>query len=102
MWMAFDGSEPIVGSESDDDPGEVMLFLLRFVPEEVGYDYVHWLDMRSERAEKAIRALSDPSIANKLKEEYLEFVAIYIENVGSYKVLYSTISIEWVDTEGEE
>ena len=101
MWMAFDGDEPISGSDSDD-PGMCMLYLMNFKREEIGWDYVRWLDMRSERAENAIRALYDPAVASKLKEEYLEFVSRYAENVGYFKVLYSNITIKQVDMEGEE
>ena len=101
MWMAFDGDEPIVGSESEDDPGEVMLFLMKIVPDEIGWDYVKWLDMRNERSENAVRALFDPAVASKLKEEYLEFVTRYVEEVGYYKVLYNTIVIGWAEMEDE-
>ena len=101
MWMAFDGDEPISGSDSDD-PGMCRLYLMRFKTEEIGWDYVHWLDMRSERADNAVRALFDPAVAGKLKEEYLEFVTRYVEEVGCFKVLYNTITIKWVDMEGDE
>ena len=100
-WMAFDGDEPISGSDSDD-PGMCMLYLMSFKTEETSRDYVRWLDMRRERTENAIRALYDPAVASKLKEEYLEFVSRYAEKVGYFKVLYSTITIKWVDMEGEE
>ena len=100
-WIAYDEDEPIVGSESDD-PGMCMLFLIRYIPEEIGYDYVKWLDMRNERAETAVRALLDPAIANDLKEQYLDFVARYIEVIGYFKVLYSTISIRPDETEDVE
>ena len=91
-WVAYDWDEPISGSESDD-PGMCMLFLMRYVPEEIGWDYVKWLDMRNERAETAVRALFDPKIADDLKEQYLEFVTKYVEVIGYFKVLYSTMSI---------
>ena len=91
-WVAYDGDEPISGSESDD-PGMCMLFLMRCVPEEIGWDYVKWLDMRDERAQTAVRALFDPKIADDLKEQYLEFVTKYVEVIGYVKVLYSTMSI---------
>ena len=100
-WIAYDGDEPIVGSESDD-PGMCMLFLMRYVPEEIGWDYVKWLDMRNERAETAVRALFDPKIAEDLKEQYLEFVKKYIEVIGYFKVLYSTMSIRPDETEDVE
>ena len=102
MWMAFDCDEPIVGAESEDDPGEVMLFLMKAVPEEIGWDYIKWLDRRYEYPENAVRALFDPSVADKLKEEYLEFVSRYVEDNGYFKVLYNTILIKWVVMEGEE
>ena len=100
-WVAYDGDEPIVGSESDD-PAMCMLFLMRYVPEEIGRDYVKWLEMRIERAETAVRALLDPAIANDLKEQYLDFVAKYIEVIGYFKVLYSTLSIRHDETEDIE
>ena len=100
-WAAYAGNEPIVGSESDD-PGMCMLFLMRYVPEEIGWDYVKWLDMRNERAETAVRALLNPAITNDLKEQYLDFVAKYIEDVGHFRVLYSTISIRPDETEDVE
>ena len=101
-WMAFDGDEPIVGVESENDPGEVMLSLMKIAPEEIGWDYVKWLNMRDRRMENAVRALFDPAVAGKLKEEYLEFVSIYTKDVGYFRVLYSDITIKWFDTEGEE
>lgn len=101
MWMAFDGDEPIYGSDFDD-PGMSMLYLMRFYRKEMKWDYSHWVDMRDERAENAVRALFSIDVADKLKEDYLEFVARYIENVGCYKVLYSSITIKWVDPEEEE
>ena len=97
-WAAYDGNEPIVGSESDD-PGMCMLFLMRYVPEEIGWDYIKWLDMRNERAETAVRALFDPKIADDLKEQYLEFVTKYTEDIGYFKVLLSTITILPYETE---
>lgn len=100
-WIAYDGDEPIVGSESDD-PGMCMLFLMRYVPEEIGWDYVKWLDMRNERAETAVRALFDPKISDELKEQYLDFVSNYIEVIGYFKVLYSTITIRPYETEDAE
>ena len=102
MWMAFAGTEPLQDSIHEDDPGMCMLFLMEHHPCEVGRDFLSWLDMRHERADNAVRALFSLTIANQLKEDYLEFVAGYIENVGCYKVLYSTITIKEVETEGEE
>ena len=101
MWMAFDGDEPISGSDSDD-PGMCMLYLMRFKTEEIGWDYVHWLDMRDERADNAVRALFDPVIAGALKEEYLDFVSICTLEVGYYNIMYSDFSIRTDETEGEE
>ena len=91
-WVAYDGDEPIVGSESDD-PGMCMLFLMRYVPEEIGWDYVKWLDMRNERAETAVRALFDPATAAGLKEEYISFMSTIATEVGFCNILYSNLSI---------
>ena len=102
MWMAFAGTEPLQDSIHEDDPGMCMLFLMEHHPCEVGRDFLSWLDMRDERADNAVRALFSLTIANQLKEDYLEFVAGYIENVGCYKVLFATITIKEVETEGEE
>ena len=79
-----------------------MLFLMRYVPEEIGWDYVKWLDMRNERAETAVRALFDPKTSDELKEQYLDFVSNYIEVIGYFKVLYSTITIRPYETEDAE
>ena len=100
-WIAYDGLEPIVGSESDD-PGMCMLFLMRYVPEEIGWDYVKWLEMRLERSETAVRALFNSKLADDLKEQYLDFVTRYTEVIGYFKVLYSTITIRPDETEDAE
>lgn len=100
-WVAYDGVEPIVGSESDD-PGMCMLFLMRYVPEEIGWDYVKWLEMRLERSEIAVRALFNPKLSDGLKEQYLDFVTRYTEDIGYFKVLCSTITIRTDETEDVE
>ena len=97
-WMAFDGDEPITGSDFDD-PGMCMLHLMQHYPCEVGRDFLIWADMRDERAGKAIRALLDVKAADDLKEDYLAFVATCALYVGYYDLIYSDFSIR---TEGEE
>ena len=91
-WAAYDGDEPIVGSESDD-PGMCMLSLMRSVPKVVGRDFLNWLGMRDSRAETAVRALFDPAAAARLKEEYISFMSTIATEVGYCNILYSTLSI---------
>ena len=100
-WVAITEDTVMTDTEGED-AGEVMLNLMRYVPDEIGWDYTKWLEMRIERAETAIRALFDPKIAEDLKEQYLEFVTKYIEVIGYFKVLYSTISIRPDETEDVE
>ena len=79
-----------------------MLFLMRYVPDEIGWDYVKWLEMRLERSGTAVRALFNSKLADDLKEQYLDFVTRYTEVIGYFKVLYSTITIRPDETEDVE
>lgn len=103
MWMAFNGDgEPIPGSESDDDPGMCMLYLMHVVPEEVGREFVDWLNMRDARAEAVVRSLFEPIYADALKERFLDFVAHFVDQKGSFPIMYSEYSIGWFEPEAEE
>ena len=93
-WIVYDGNEPIPGLEHEDDPGMCMLFLMRFMPEVVGRDFLNWLGMRDSRAETAVRAMLDVAIADTLKEDYLAFVATCAVEVGYYNVLHSDFLIK--------
>ena len=103
MWMAFteDGT-PISGSDHEDDPAMCMLYLMRHMPDKVATEYVEWINMRDARAEAAVRSLFDPVYSDALKERFLDFVAHYIEEKGSFGIMGSNYRIKWVDTEGEE
>ena len=102
MWMAFAGTEPLQDSIDDDDPGMCMLYLMKHYPDEIGRDFVDWLNMRDRRAENAVRALLDVKVADALKEDYLAFVATCALEVGYYNIMFSAYSIRTDETEGEE
>ena len=89
-------------SISEDDPGEVMLWLMKHLPEDEQRDYLDWLRMRDKRGETAVRALFDPAIASALKDGYRDFVTACAMETGYYS-LGSGLSIRNIeDTEGEE
>ena len=102
MWIAFAGTEPLQDSIHEEDPGMCMLYLMRLHPEEVGRDFIDWVDMRDSRAETAVRALLDVKVADDLKEDYVAFVATCALYVGYYNITYSDFSIRTDETEGEE
>ena len=85
-WAAFSIATIFEDSISEDDPGEVMLWLMKHLPEDVQRDYLDWLRMRSKRGETAVRALFNPVFADTLKEHYLDFVATYAMEVGYYNL----------------
>ena len=94
-WIAYDGDEPIVGSESDD-PGMCMLFLMRYYPSAVGRDFTDWVVSRRTRMESAVKALMDPHVADRLKEGYLNYVTYYATDTGIYFVADTDIEIREV------
>lgn len=101
-WIAIMLATALEDSISEDDPGEVMLWLMEHLPEDVQRDYLDWLRMRDKRGETAVRALFDPAIASALKEEYLDFVTACAMETGYYS-LGNGLSIRNIeDTEGEE
>ena len=100
-WVAYDGDEPIVGSESDD-PGAVMLNLMRSQPSVVADDMMSWILMRDSRMKKVVIAFTtDPSMADRLKEDYLDYVATYAADTGYYTSIYGNIEIREVVEDGE-
>ena len=102
MWIAIMLATALEDSISEDDPGEVMLWLMKHLPEDVQRDYLEWLRMRDKRGETAVRALFDSAIASALKEEYLDFVTVCAMETGYYS-LGNCLSIRNIeDTEGEE
>ena len=102
MWMAFAGTEPLQDSIHEDDPGMCMIYLMEHYPQEVGRDFIDWVDMRDSRAETAVRALLDVKVADALKEDYVAFVATCALWVGYYNITYSDFSIRTDETEGDE
>lgn len=102
MWVAIMLTTRLEESISEDDPGEVMLWLMEHLPGDVQRDYLDWLRMRDKRGETAVRALFDPAIASALKEGYLDFVTACAMETGYYSIgnYLSIRNIE--DTEGEE
>lgn len=102
MWVAIMLTTRLDDSISEDDPGEVMLWLMKHLPQDVQRDYLDWLGMRDKRGETAVRALFDPVIASALKEGYLDFVTACAMETGYYS-LGNYLSIRNIeDTEGEE
>ena len=102
MWMAIMLTTRLEESISEDDPGEVMLWLMEHLPGDVQRDYLDWLGMRDKRGETAVRALFDPAIASALKEGYLDFVTACAMETGYYS-LGNCLSIRNIEaTEGEE
>ena len=102
MWVAIMLTTRLEDSISEDDPGEVMLWLMKHLPGDVQRDYLDWLGMRDKRGETAVRALFDPAIASALKEGYLDFVTACAMETGYYS-LGNCLSIRNIeDTEGEE
>ena len=99
-WAAYDGNEPIVGSESDD-PGMCMLFLMRYHPSAVGRDFTDWVVSRRTRMESAVKALMDPHVADRLKEGYLNYVTYYATDTGIYFVADTDIEIREVAEDAE-
>ena len=102
MWAAIMIATVLEDSISEDDPGEVMLWLMKYLPEDVQRDYIDWLRMRDRRGETAVRALFNPAIASALKEAYLDFVTSYAVETGYYN-LGNGISIRKIeDMKGDE
>ena len=99
-WVAYDGDEPIVGSESDD-PGMCMLFLMRSYPSAVGRDFTDWVVSRRTRMESAVKALMDPHVADRLKEGYLNYITYYATDTGIYFVADTDIEIREVAEDAE-
>ena len=101
MWIAIQLATALEDSISEDDPGEVMLWLMEHLPEDVQRDYLDWLRMRDKRGETAVRALFDPTIASALKEAYLDFVTACAMETGYYS-LGNALSIRNIEDSEED
>ena len=99
-WVAI--TEDTVLDETEaDEPGAVMLRLMCSQPSAVARDYMDWIMMRQSRMESAVAALIDPSVADRLKEDYFDFVATYTYGIGSYSLKDTDIEIREVVEDGE-
>ena len=94
-WMAITEDSILDGTEADE-PGAVMLNLMRSQPSAVARDFIDWVVMRQSRMESAVAALIDPSVADRLKEDYFDFVATCTYTIGDYPVKDTDIEIREV------
>ena len=94
-WVAITEDTVLDGTEADE-PGAVMLNLMRSQPSAVARDLLDWIMMRHSRMESAVIALIDPSFIASLKEDYLDFVAKCAYTIGNYPVEDTDIEIREV------
>ena len=99
-WVAITEDTVLDGTEADE-PGAVMLRLMCSQPSSVAQDYIDWLLMRQSRIESAVAALIDPSVADRLKEDYFDFVATCAYTIGDYPVKDTDIEIREVVEDAE-
>ena len=95
-WAAIT-EDTILEDTTGAEPGEVMLNLMRSHPSEVSYNLIGWIFSRRSRTTSLVRSLMDPSEADRLKEEFLQYVADYVAEVGYYSVWDSGIEIRRVE-----
>ena len=99
-WVAI--TEDTVLDETEaDEPGAVMLNLMRYYPSAVGRDFTDWVVSRRTRMESAVKALMDPHVADRLKEGYLNYVTYYATDTGIYFVADTDIEIREVAEDAE-
>ena len=94
-WVAITEDSVLDGTEADE-PGAVMFRLMSSQPLAVGRDFIDWVVMRQSRMESLVAALIDPSVADRLKEDYFDFVATYTYGIGVYPVKDTDIEIREV------
>ena len=94
-WVAITEDSVLDGTEADE-PGAVMLRLMRSQPSAVARDFIDWAVMRQSRMESVVAALIDPSVADRLKEDYFDFVATCAYTIGDYPVKDTGIEIREV------
>ena len=99
-WVAITEDSVLDGTEADE-PGAVMLNLMRSHPSEVSYNLIGWIFSRRSRTTSLVRSLLDPSEADRLKEEFLQYVADYVTEVGYYSVWDNGIEIREVVEDAE-
>ena len=100
-WVAITEDSVLDGTEADE-PGAVMFRLMCSQPSAVSRDLMSWIMMRHSRMERAVIALTtDPSMADRLKEDYLNYVASYTADIGFYMLEDSDIEIREVVEDAE-
>ena len=99
-WVAITEDAALDETEADE-PGAVMLRLMCSQPSAVARDYMDWIMMRQSRMESAVAALIDPSVADRLKEDYFDFVAKCAYTIGDYPLKDTDIEIREVVEDAE-
>ena len=94
-WVAITEDTILDGTEADE-PGAVMFNLMRSQPSAVARDLLDWVMMRRSRMKSAVVGLTDPHVAGRLKEDYLNYVASYTADVGFYMLADTDIEIREV------
>ena len=99
-WVAITEDTVMTDTEGED-AGEVMLHLMRSHSSTVARDFMDWVLSRRTRMESAVEALMDPHVADRLKEDYLNYVAYYATDTGFYFVGDTDIEIREVVEDAE-
>ena len=94
-WVAIKEDTVLDGTEADE-PGAVMFRLMCSQPSAVARDFMDWALSRRTRMESAVVALMDPHVADRLKEDYLNYVACYAADIGFYMLADTDIEIREV------
>ena len=100
-WVGIT-EDTVLDDTTGDDAGNVMLHLMRSHPSVVSRDLMSWIMMRHSRMERAVIALTtDSSMADRLKEDYLNYVACYAADIGFYMLEDTDIEIREVTDDVE-
>ena len=99
-WTAIT-EDTVLDDTTGDDAGDVMLHLMRSHPSAVARDFMDWVLSRRTRMESAVEALMDPHVADRLKEDYLNYVACYTDDIGFYMLADTDIEIREVVEDAE-
>ena len=94
-WVAITEDTILDGTEADE-PGAVMFRLMCSQPSAVARDFIDWAVMRQSRMESVVAGLFDPSVADRLKEDYFDFVTTCAYTIGDYPVKDTDIEIREV------
>ena len=94
-WVAIT-EDTIMTDTEGEDAGEVMLRLMHSHPSAVARDFMDWVLSRRTRMESAVEALMDPHVADRLKEDYLNYVTSYTADIGFYMLEDTDIEIREV------